>query len=47
LLDRSSRLTQPRGIEENAQSELEEVINEEEVIEFESDQENIYGDNLL
>jgi len=40
-LHRSSRLAQPREIEVDVQSEPEELINEEEEIEFESYQENV------
>ena len=40
-LCRSARLAQPRQIEEDVQSELEELPNEEEEIEFESDQEEV------
>ena len=39
-LRRSARLAQPRQIEEDVQSEPEELPNEEE-IEFESDQEEV------
>jgi len=40
-LHRSSRLAQPREIEVNVQSKPEELINDEEEIEFESYQENV------
>jgi len=40
-LHRSSRLAQPREIEVDVQSEPEELINDEEEIEFESYQENV------
>lgn len=40
-LRRSARLAQPRDIEEDVQSEPEELINDEEEIEFESDQEDV------
>ena len=40
-LRRSARLAQPRQIEEDVQFEPEELPNEEEEIEFESDQEEV------